>query len=654
MMLVAATLIAQEEPADTALYGNINEVIVTANRYTEVIPSQKLTGKELTSLNTLSVADALRYFSGVQIKDYGGVGGIKTVNIRSMGTNHVGVYFNGIELGNAQNGQVDLGKYSLENVEEISLYNGQRSDIFQTAREFGDAGSIYITTRKPKFEGNKRTNIRAGVKAGSFDLFDASLNLEYKISDDVSANFSGEWTSSSGKYKFRYRRVTPSGEVAYDTTATRANGDLDAVRVEGGVQGTSGPVRWRGYVYHYSSERGIPGAIVNNVWRRGERLWDRNSFVQGSAEWDATERWSLKFNAKYAMDYTRYVNNDEKLIHVDNIYKQREVYLSWANKVNILRNWDFSAAYDMQYNSLREYTHVDRFTHWFSAATSYNLANRLKLQASALATIVDEEERERTDAPTKTKITPAVFASYKPLNNYDLIMRAFYKQSYRMPTLNDLYYTDMGNAYLRPEKARQYNVGFLWDFDWGNRTVSLLRFGCDAYYNDVTDKIIAYPKGQQFRWTMLNLGRVDIRGIDAQAMLLLRLPHDIKLTTKLQYTFQRAIDITSPSDTYYRHQIPYIPRHSGSVVLMAEWRGWNLNYSWIYVGERYNQQENILYNYTQPWYTSDLSLMKNFRIGKVDMRATVEVNNLFSQDYDVILNYPMPKRNYRFGLVVML
>ncbi len=34
------------------------------------------------------------------------------------------------------------------------------------------------------------------------------------------------------------------------------------------------------------------------------------------------------------------------------------------------------------------------------------------------------------------------------------------------------------------------------------------------------------------------------------------------------------------------------------------------------------------------------------------MRVLAEVNNLLSQDYDVILNYPMPKRNYRFTLVV--
>ena len=117
-------------------------------------------------------------------------------------------------------------------------------------------------------------------------------------------------------------------------------------------------------------------------------------------------------------------------------------------------------------------------------------------------------------------------------------------------------------------------------------------------------------------------------------------------------TYQEAIDVTNPADNYYGHQIPYIPWHSGSAVVMLDWRGWHLNYSFIYTGERYNQQENIRYNYTQPWYTSDVSLMKSFKIKKVVMKATIEVNNLLSQDYDVILNYPMPKRNYRFGLVV--
>ena len=220
-----------------------------------------------------------------------------------------------------------------------------------------------------------------------------------------------------------------------------------------------------------------------------------------------------------------------------------------------------------------------------------------------------------------------------------------------MPTFNDLYYADMGHSKLSPERVTQYNVGLLYDHH-SSSFLSAARVSADAYYNRVKDKIVAYPKGQQFRWTMLNLGLVDIRGVDITGLLTLNPYKELYLTLRAQYTFQRAIDITNPADNYYRHQIPYIPRHSGAAVFNAQWRGWGLNYSWIYVGERYNQQENIRYNYTQPWYTSDLSLSKDFKLGKVSLRALLEINNLLSQDYDVILNYPMPKRNYRLTLTV--
>lgn len=652
-------LLAQTDSKSDSLYWqsyfdsiqHLPEVEVVAQSFKEVIPAQTMKGVELEMLRSHSVADALRYFSGVQLKDYGGVGGIKTVNIRSMGTNHMGVYYNGIELGNAQNGQVDLGKYSLENIEAVSLYNGQKSDIFQSAREFGSAGSIYLTTRFPKFKEGEQCHLRAGLRAGSFDLLNPSITFEYKLCETVSASFNAEWVNASGKYKFRYRRVTPSGELAYDTTAIRENGDIDAVRLEGGVHGYLPKGLWKVYLYHYNSERGIPGAIVNNVWRRGERIWDKNSFIQGTFEYEFLPKLQTRFNTKYAYDYTRYVNNDDKLIHVDNIYKQREMYISLANKYEILKNWDVSLSYDFQWNGLSEYMEVERFTHWLSVATAYSLADCLKMQASGLMTYVDEEDRGRDSVPDKVKITPAVFISYKPFRP-NLVLRAFYKHSYRMPTFNDLYYTDMGNAYLKPETAIQYNVGILYDLVQEKSWFKYFKIGVDAYYNNVKDKIIAYPKGQQFRWTMLNLGRVKIMGVDAQLGMTFGLPYDIDLTTKLQYTYQEAIDVTNPADNYYGHQIPYIPWHSGSAVVMLDWRGWHLNYSFIYTGERYNQQENIRYNYTQPWYTSDVSLMKSFKIKKVVMKATIEVNNLLSQDYDVILNYPMPKRNYRFGLVV--
>ncbi|MDR2041320.1 MAG: TonB-dependent receptor plug domain-containing protein [Tannerella sp.] len=639
-------------PVDTVQ--QLDELVVTANRYKEIIPAQTLKGEEMERLNSFSVADAIRFFSGVQIKDYGGTGGLKTVNIRSMGTNQMGVFYNGIQLGNAQNGQIDLGKFSLDNMEEISLYNGQKSEIFQSAKEFGSSGSIYLSTYKPKFKDGKNTNFRAGLKTGSFDLFNPSIIYEYKISDKINTSFNAEWVNASGKYPFRYRRVRPDGELAYDTTATRQNGDIDASRMEGSVHGYLNDGLWKVHVYHYESERGIPGAIVNNVWRRGERLWDRNSFIQGVYQQELTHQLSTKVNWKYAFDYTRYVNNDDKLIHVDNIYKQREIYFSWANKYALSPDWDVSMAYDFHWNGLSEYMSISRGTHWFSAATAFSLAGSLKIQASLLGTYVDEETRKREDVIDKKELSPALFLSYQPFRKRGWIFRAFYKKSFRMPTLNDLYYTDMGNAYLLPEYADQYNAGVSCDITRNSKFLYHFHFGMDAYYNLVKDKIISYPKGQQFRWTTLNLGKVDIRGIDVTGRITFNLSDGCFLTGKLQYTCQQAIDITDPTKNYYRHQIPYIPRHSGSGIAMFTWKTWSANYSFIYVGERYNQQENIRYNYTQPWYTSDVSLAKTLMINSMKMKFSAEINNLFSQDYDVVLNYPMPKRNYRFRVSIEL
>lgn len=640
-------------PLDTLSY-QLKGVLVTARKPNEdIIPAQTLSGKELHRLNSNSVADALRYFSGVQVKDYGGVGGIKTVNIRSMGTNHTGVVYDGVELGNAQNGQIDLGQFSLDNIEALSLYNGQKSEILQPAKDFGSAGTIYMRTRTPVFNDGENYHARVTVRTGSFDLLNPSALIELKLSERISTSLSAEWINSSGKYKFRYRRVNPAGELAYDTTAVRQNGDINATRIEMNTHGTLNSGSWNFKVYNYNSERGVPGAIVNNVWRRGERIWDTNSFAQGSYT-GFFEKFTTLNNIKYAFYRTHYVNNDDKQVKIDNLYKQKEIYFSSANEYEVTNFWSVSASYDFMWNTLDAdvygFVKPDRISQYLSAATALNF-NRIKIQASALGTFIHDKIRGQKAPADKYVFSPAIFMNGYPLRNKDFSIRAFYKKSFRMPTFNDLYYADMGNSQLSPERVIQYNLGFLYDHN-STSLISAARISADVYYNKVKDKIVAYPKGQQFRWTMLNLGLVDIRGIDVTGLLTLNPYRDLYLTVRAQYTFQRAIDITNPSDNYYRDQIPYIPRHSGAAVVNAQWKGWGLNYSWIYVGERYNQQENIRYNYTQPWYTSDVSLSKDFKLGRVNLRGLIEINNLLSQDYDVILNYPMPKRNYKFTLTV--
>ena len=82
-----------------------------------------------------------------------------------------------------------------------------------------------------------------------------------------------------------------------------------------------------------------------------------------------------------------------------------------------------------------------------------------------------------------------------------------------MPTLNDLYYTFIGNVKLNPEYTTQYNVGVTYSKSF-NGILRILEIQADGYYNQVRDKIVAMPTSNFFRWTMVNLGKVKIKGID--------------------------------------------------------------------------------------------------------------------------------------------
>lgn len=642
------------KPAPTDSVRHVGEVVVVSNLiYREVIPSHVMKGEQLERLNSHSIADALRYFAGVQLKDYGGVGGIKTINVRSMGSSHLGIFYDGIQLGNAQNGQTDLGQFSMDNVDEISLYNGQKSAIFQPASEFGNAGAVYIRTRRPRFNEGERYHLKFKLKYGSSDMVRFSTLWEQRLSPMVSSSVSGEFLSSSGKYDFRYRRYKVDGSLAYDTTATRQNGDIWSARAEANIYGIIDQGGWNVKAYTYHSERGIPGAIVNNVWRRGERQADHNTFVQASLMKSVGQRFSTRLQAKYAYYHTHYVNRDPKTMLVDNTYRQQEFFVSTSNVYEILNGWSASLAYDFKWNKLnadmRSFAYPHRFSNMVSLATAFNRP-WLNIQASVLATFVKDHTQTLDDQESQQVLTPALFFNIFPFQNRFFSVRLYAKRSFRMPTFNDLYYTDMGNAQLQPETALQYNAGFVFEKDWRQGVIRHFRWQTDAYYNSIHDKIVAYPKGQQFRWTMLNLGRVHIKGIDIETELAVAPLPDLVLSTRLQYTYQDARDVTNATDTYYRHQIPYIPWHSGSAIVGLTYRQWDFNYSFIYAGERYNQQENIAYNYMPSWYTSDLSASYRFLMGKKILRVTAEINNLLDQQYDVILNYPMPGRNFALTL----
>ena len=639
-------------PKDTVK--TLSEVLISANRQRfglmSVTPMQSLSGERLQRLNSFSVADAIRYFSGVQLKDYGGIGGLKTVNVRSMGTQHVGVFLDGLSIGNAQNGTVDLGKFSLDNIEEIQLFNGHNATLLQPARAFFASSTLYLRTRRPQFSGNEKTHVQAGFKTGSFGLINPSILWQQKLGEKLSLAFNTEYIKAHGRYKYHYKK-----EGGYDTTAIRNNADIEGVRAEAMLVGKikeTGEAFLKAYIYN--SERGLPGAIVANKFYSPQRLWDRNIFVHGSFKNSFTERYELLVNAKYANDYTRYLDPEFIMTTgvLDNRYHQQEAYVSAAQKYKIKNWWDVALATDFSYHTLdanlyrfaypKRYAYVGAFTNQFNW-------KRLLVQGGVLYCYYDEHVEYYTSSPNRRAVSPTAGISWQPFSNSSFRLRSFYKEALRMPTFNDLYYTLIGNTLLKPEYTKQYDIGFTWS---GNHSfLKNIAIQADAYYNRVTDKIVAVPSTNLFRWMMINQGLVEIKGLETNVAITADLGDSLFLNTSLNYTYQNAVNKT-PGQSSYGYQIPYTPEHSGTLHGSLLWKAWALNYSFIYTGERYALPENIRQNYIQPWYTTDVGLIWEKRIRQYGYKIGAEVNNLFNQYFDVVINFPMPGRNYRLSLTV--
>lgn len=664
------TLSSQTETV-TLLGDSLQEVVVTARRAREIIPGQSLSGRQLQHLSSNSVADALRYFSGVQIKDYGGIGGLKTINIRSMGSQHVGVFYDGIQITNAQNGTVDLGKFSMDNMEVLSVYNGQKSDVFQSAKDFASAGAFYMVSRRPVFK-DSDNNFNFKLKSGSFDLVDFSGLWEHRWGKNIVSSVNAEVLNTSGKYKFRYQK-----EGGYDTTEVRRNGDVFFIRTEAAVFGKNNSSDWMLKGYFYTSERGYPGAAVKKDYEisllNEDRQKDRNFFVQGSFTKRVSDFYQFMLKAKYANDYMNYVMPPETTVQpANNHYWQQEVYASFSNLFNLTEGWTANVAADFQWNKLNadgsdmfnaNFIQPRRYTFLVAAATSLDLSFGLKMQGSVLYTYLHDKGNGKSEpAPDKNEFTPTLLFSYKPFRMIDLNFRAFYKNIFRMPTFNDLYYVQLGSRSLKPEYTDQFDIGLSFRKRFAHSFCTEIRVSADAYYNTVKDKIIATPTSNQLTWTMVNLGYVKIRGVDMGVTPTFRLA-DVDLSVRLSYTWQKAQDYTEEKKepdlgegviSVYGDQIPYIPVHSGSAIINCSYRSWNLNYSYIYTGERYMLGGNIPVNYVPAWYTHDVSLSKSIRVKKCLLDVTAEINNLFNQQYEVVKWYPMPGTNFKVILSLTL
>ncbi len=624
---------------------------------------QTITAGEIRTVTSLP--EAIRRFSGVQIRDYGGVGGLKTVNVRSLGSEHTGVFIDGIQVDNAQNMQVDLGRFGLDDLAGVSLFAGQKASPLQSAKEYSSASSLYLETAAPSFKGGTKDNLRFGAGAGSFGTISPKATWEHLFSNGISLRLGGEGVGSNGRYRFHVKdfRQYPDGTVAgYDTTMVRQNCDLRSIRLEGGLFGSaSAQASWNVRAYFYGSERGLPGPVYKRAGDyplSEDRQSDRDAFLQGRYVRALGKSWTLSGKAKYSFSHLEYADFPElrpELQAARFNYRNHSAYASMAAMFRPGGKLRLNLAEDLQYDYLdsdmRDFAYPGRLSSW-SALSAMAGAGPLDVSATILGLVVRDSflSGGGRKSALRSVLMPSFVVKWKVTDGFAL--DGFAKRSYRMPTFNDLYYTTVGSKSLEPEDALQFDLGACWDvLASGSRTLS---FKTNIYWNRLKNKIIAVPTSNQFRWSMYNIGKVAVLGSDVRAEYDRRIGKGT-FGALVRYTFQQSRDrtpSTGPStgsgtdDIRWNGQIPYIPLHSVSANLFGELDGWRLDVTVFATGERFTTSANLPAYRLAPWTTLDAAVSKEFSYRPGQMRLKLCLNNLLDEQYEIVDNYPMPGFNF--------
>jgi vitamin B12 transporter len=650
ILLVSTATFAQSDSSRTLKQVTVRAVLPV--KIQTQTPAQQVSAADFKRLAAYNVADAIRNFSGVNIKDYGGIGGLKTVSVRSLGANHTGVQFDGVQVTDGQNGQIDLGKINLENVSSITLYNGHSAELLQPARAYASASMLVIKSLAPHFESKKNERISLGYRTGSFGLINPTLLWQQKLSPRWSLNFSSNWQKAHGRYKYK---VEGDGS---DTLAVRRNGQLSTFQSDAALywKGTDSN-RFQFRINYANSSRGLPGAVVFYNPYSNQHLWNKDLFVQSSYQQHFSNGLQLLLNGKFSRNHLRYLDPDylNQAGELDQRFRQIEIYGSAALSYPISTAWEVSVASDLAFNKLNtnlyNYAYPSRFTFLNAVSTKFSL-NKFTAQATLLNTNITEQVEMGSASPAKNIWSPAFSISYKPFDENDLQFRAFYKDIFRNPTFNDLYYTRAGKRDLKPEYAKQYNAGVTYSKTY-NSTIRYLSLTADAYYNKVKDKIIAIPNKDLFTWTMMNLGLVDIRGLDFGMKTQFALGQKLDFSLSGNYTYQEAIDITDPESSVYLEQIPYTPKHTLAVNAGISNGQTGIFYNHILSSSRYYLSENLPQYYVPGFSVSDLSVSHQLKT-KYPISISAEINNLFNQSYAFIRSFPMPGRSLRLSFQITI
>ena len=611
------------------------------------VPLQSMSYEQLFQLGTTSIADALRHISGVNVRDYGGAGGMKTASIRGIGSRHTAVIYDGLALSDCQTGEIDLARYSIDNAKWLSLVVGDADNIFKPARNSASAATIIIESRGWFLPTESDKQLRATMRSGSWGMLNPSVFYRQRVNKKLAFSASSEFIHADNDYTFTLKNVD------LKTKERRKNSRMNSFHAETNAFYMPNSVsRLAAKAYFYDNCRRLPGIVRYYTDENDERLHEQNAFAQARFTTQLAENFTFMLNGKYNWAMSDYRNHTPGTTFSDAKYWQREAYSS-ASLLFTPREWlsvNYSSDYifNALHSTLSTYQRPRRNSFLQTLSAKFE-TKRITATATLLASIYRNRAESGETPADVERLSPSVSLSFRPFERENLYFRLMFKDIFRMPTFNELYYYHIGNAVIQPEKARQFNIGATWQSRSTRRFSTMLT--ADVYINKVEDKIIAVPFNM-FVWRMMNIGRARIIGLDANIDAKYAINRQQTLQLSANYTLQKAQNRTNKASEQYNYQLAYTPKHAFGTT--ATWLNQWANLSVSIDGQtaRWTTNEHAQGTRLAGFAEADVAIWRTFPLKKASLTLKMAMQNVLNKQYELVAHYPMPGRSWSISATI--
>lgn len=611
---------------------------------TAATPVQRLDSAALQRQGITDIGDALRRLSGVNLRDYGGAGGLKTVSVRGLGAAHTAVSYDGLSVTDTRQGQTDLSQFSTDRLASITLQSMGAEELLSPVRNQAMALVSFDTPWSTASD--RRLHGRIALRQASFSTYAPSLSLQQNVAERTAVRMDADYFFALNDYPFTVENGVATAHL------NRTNSRMQTACTEVALRqalGQEGQLAVKGHFYH--NYRLLPGMVRYYVNENDEHLLEQTAF--GQALWKQhLGRWWLMAATKYNWHTSQYadINAQYPGGALRQHYWQREAYAT-AAATYAATPWLDAAyavdyAFDSQNSNQATDSRVSRDT-WLQSLTARVHTERLTLLLRGIGHRYWNQQRGGASARDARRITPTASLSWLLLRSpMWLYLRAGYKESFRMPTFTESYYYHLGSKTLRPELTRQLSAGITMQCapaPWWK----MAALTADAYLNRVTDRIVSIPYNL-FIWQTTNMGRVRSAGVDltlhSEWMPAAR--HILHLSAN--YSWQQSRDCTSANLSTWHRQLAYTPRHGGAASLSWENPWVSVVVHTTFASLRWCTSSHLPTTSLPAYSEWGMTLRRSISISprlQADLRA--DLLNAFDKRYEVIGLYPMPGRSYK-------